>query len=229
MRTSQQTTTRTPQDEPCYALRRGLGYWEVTFEGRRAIFNHEAGAVYVAYLLLHPPPEPIHALALALDARSISSQPPWAAEAILQRSLDLDAAETIRALRRRQRALEAVLDDEHELETVKAEVFRELEGIADSLGRNSWRSRECARKCARAVSLSIHLLLAHFNRALDTEGNPHPVLQAFARHLERHLLVPSGLACLPGEVRVVKAFNGWFTYEPPPGVAWAAGEGLLPQ
>jgi len=217
MKTSQESIDRTPQDEPRYALRRDLGFWEVTFEGREATFNHEPGAVYAACLLLHPPP------------RSLSSQPPGAAEVILQRSLELDAAETIRALRRRQHALEAVLDDEDETEPVKAEVLRELEGIADALRRNSWRHHECARKCARAVSLSIHLLLAHFNRAVDDQGNPQPVLQAFARHLERHLLVPSGLACLPGEVRVAATFNGWFTYEPPPGVDWVAGDGLSPK
>jgi hypothetical protein len=158
-----------------------------------------------------------------------SSQAPGPAEVILQRYLGLDYAETVRSLRRRQHALEAVLDDRHEIEPVKAEVLRELEGIADSLRQSSWRSHECARKCTRAVSLAIQLLLAHLARAVDAEGRPHPVLQAFARHLERHLLVPSGLACLPGEVRVAAAFNGWFTYEPPPGVAWAAGEGLSPK
>src|ERR1017187_8554341 len=105
MKTSQQITDRTPQDEPYYALRRDLGFWDVTFEGREATFNHEPGALYAACLLLHPPPQPIHALALALDARSISNQPPGAAEVILQRSLELDAAETIRALRRRQGVL----------------------------------------------------------------------------------------------------------------------------
>ena len=105
MRTSQETIDRTPLDEPRYALRRDLGFWDVTFEGREATFNHEPGAVYAACLLLQPPPQPIHALALALDARSLSSQPPGAAEVILQRSLDLDAAETIRALRRRQGVL----------------------------------------------------------------------------------------------------------------------------
>ena len=49
-----------------YALRRGLGFWELTFEGRQAIFKHEQGALYVACLLLDPPPEPMHAVALAL-------------------------------------------------------------------------------------------------------------------------------------------------------------------
>src|ERR1035437_6255665 len=202
MRTMQETTNRSPQAEHPYALDRGLGYWELTFEGRHATFKHEAGAQYVAFLLLHPRPQPTHALALALDARTMfSSQAPGPAEVILQRYLGLDYAETVRSLRRRQHALEAVLDDRHEIEPVKAEVLRELEGIADSLRQSSWRSHECARKCTRAVSLAIQLLLAHLARAVDVEGRPHPVLQAFARHLEEHLLIPSGRERTQGGVQ----------------------------
>ena len=229
MKTIKETTSSTSRAERHYALGRGLGYWELTFEDRQAIFKHEAGAVYVACLLLHPPPEPIHALALALDARTISDQAPGTAEVIQQRYLGLDDAETVRSLRRRQHALEAVLDDKHEIEPVKAEVLRELEGIADSLRQSSWRSHECIRKCARAVSLAIQLLLAHLTRAVDAEGKPHPVLQAFARHLEEHLLIPSGRDDVQGQVRAAAALAGWFTYEPPPGVVWTAGEGLLPK
>ena len=92
MKTIKETTSSTSRAERHYALGRGLGYWELTFEDRQAIFKHEAGAVYVAWLLLHPPPEPIHALALALDARTISDQAPGAAEVIQQRYLGLDDA-----------------------------------------------------------------------------------------------------------------------------------------
>ena len=226
MKTIKATTSSSPRDEHPYALDRGLGYWELTFEGRHATFKHEAGASYVAFLLLHPRPQPTHALALALDARTMfSSQAPGPAEVILQRYLGLDYAETVRSLRRRQHALEAVLDDRHEIEPVKAEVLRELEGIADSLRQSSWRSHECARKCTRAVSLAIQLLLAHLARAVDAEGRPHPVLQAFARHLEEHLLVPSGRERAKGGEQA-DALSGWYIYVPPPGVAWAAGEGL---
>src|ERR1017187_1277646 len=230
MRTMQETTNRSPQDEHPYAMDRDLGYWELTFEGQHATFKNEAGAQYVAFLLLHPPPEPIHALTLALEARTLSSsQAPGPAEVILQRYLGLDYAETVRSLRRRQHALEAVLDDRHEIEPVKAEVLRELEGIADSLRQSSWRSHECARKCTRGVSVAIQLLLAHLTRAVDAEGKPHPVLQAFARHLEEHLLIPSGRGAVQGQVRAAATLAGWFTYEPPPGVVWTAGEGLLPK
>jgi hypothetical protein len=226
MSTSQQTIDRNARDEHPYALGRGLGCWDLTFEGQQATFNHEAGAQYVAYLLLLPRPEPIHALALALEARTLSDQAPGTAEVILQRYLGLDYAESVRSLRCRQHALEAVLDDRHEIEPVKAEVLRELEGIADSLRQSSWRSHECARKCTRGVSLAIQLLLAHLARAVNAEGRPHPVLQVFARHLEEHLLIPSGWGGDQGGVQSTE-LSGWYIYDPPPGVVWSAGEGLL--
>ena len=62
MRTIIETTDRNLRDEPPYALARGLGFWEVTFEGRHATFKNEEGAPYVAGLLLHPPRKPIHAV-----------------------------------------------------------------------------------------------------------------------------------------------------------------------
>jgi hypothetical protein len=74
MTTKLQTNNRNHRDERQYALRRGLGFWELTFEGRGAIFKHELGALYVACLLLDPPREPIHAVALALKAREMSGQ-----------------------------------------------------------------------------------------------------------------------------------------------------------
>jgi hypothetical protein len=229
MKTINETTVRTPRNERQYALGRGLGFWEITFEGRRAIFKHEQGALYVAWLLLHPPREPIHAVALALDARNISGHTPGAAEVIQQRSLGLDDAETVRALRRQQRDLEAVLDDAQAIEPVKAEALRELEEITEFLRKNPWRSRDCAQKCVRAVSMAIKRLHGHLARAVDAGGNPHPVLRAFARHLNEHLLIPSGRGGGQGGVRVAAALAGCFTYEPPPGVAWTAGEGLLPK
>ena len=42
----QETTNRSPQAVHPYALDRGLGYWELTFEGQHATFKNEAGAQY---------------------------------------------------------------------------------------------------------------------------------------------------------------------------------------
>ena len=120
-----------------YALRRGPGFWEVTFEGQHATFRHEQGAPYAAWLLLQPPPKPLHAVVLALEARALFGHIPDAA-VIQQRYLGLAEAEAVRTLRRRERELEAVLDDEDEIEPVKAEALRELEEITECLRQSPW-------------------------------------------------------------------------------------------
>ncbi len=205
-----------------YALRRGLGTWEVTYEGRRDSFRDEQGAEYVVWLLLHPPSKPVHAVTLALEARPVPDGTPWA-EGIQQRSLGLDDAETIRRLRREARRLEAVLEDELESEPVKAEARQQREDILEFLRKNPWRSRDCAQKCVRAVTMAIKRLCGNLARAVDAEGKPHPILQAFARHLLEHLVIPSGRGGGHGGARAVSAANGCFTYEPPPGVVWRKG------
>ena len=69
MKTSLPTPDRNHPPTPQCVLRQGPGFWEVGFAGRQATFKHELGGLYVAYLLLHPPREPIHGVALALHAR----------------------------------------------------------------------------------------------------------------------------------------------------------------
>src|ERR1035437_2547633 len=93
MRTRPLTTDDRPRENPQYALCRGRGFWEVTFEGREAIFRHEQGGMHVARLLLHPARKPISALALALEARAFSGQTPGAADAVQEPFLGLDEAE----------------------------------------------------------------------------------------------------------------------------------------
>jgi hypothetical protein len=87
------TIDRNLRDTPQYSLCPGPGFWELAFEGRLATFKHEPGAQYVAWLLLHPPRKPIHALVLALDARTVSGRTPGATEAIQQRWPGLGKAE----------------------------------------------------------------------------------------------------------------------------------------
>src|SRR5580765_6196515 len=48
--------------------------WHLTFNGQKACFDHEQGAYYVAYLLLNPPDEPIHGMALELKASAYFRQ-----------------------------------------------------------------------------------------------------------------------------------------------------------
>jgi hypothetical protein len=219
-------SSRNLQPERPYALSRGAGFWELTFDGWQASFKHEEGASYAAWLLLHPPPKPIHAVALALDARTLSTQAPGATEVIYQRWLGLDEAETVRALRRQQHELEAVLDDDDAIESVKAEALRELEAIAEFQRQHPWRARDCAERCARAVSAAIRRLHDRLAGAVDAGGHPHLVLRAFAQHIDEHLLTASDGGGVPGWFRVGAALPGYFIYKAPPGVVWHGGYGL---
>jgi hypothetical protein len=119
-----------------YTLRRGVENWSLVFEGREASFKHELGALYVAYLLLNPPKEPLHAVALALKARETAGKAAGPDEALEERSMGLEDAAAVRALWRRQRELERVLEDRLEIEPVKAEAQRELEEITEHLRKS---------------------------------------------------------------------------------------------
>jgi hypothetical protein len=68
MKTNQASTDRNHSNGCQYALRRGVEYWALVFEGRQAIFKHKLGAFCVAYLLLNPPREVLQAFALLLSA-----------------------------------------------------------------------------------------------------------------------------------------------------------------
>jgi hypothetical protein len=220
MTTKLQTNNRNHRNGCQYALRRDLGFWELTFEGRQAVFKHELGALYVACLLLDPPREPIHAVALALKAREMSGQATGPCELVQQRSMGLDDAVAVRALWRRQRALERVLEDDEAIEPVKAEALRELEEVTEFLRKSPWRSRGGAERCVEAVGKAIWRLHRHLCGAMDGAGMAHPVLQAFGRHLHEYLLIPSGRGGARGGARLASVPGGCFTYEPPSHVVW---------
>src|ERR1017187_756251 len=123
MKTIKETTSSTSRAERPYALSRGEEYWALVFEGRETVFKHELGALYVAYLLLNPPKEPLHAVALALKARERAGQGAGPDELAEERSMGLEEAAAVRALWRRQRELERILHDRLEIEPVKAEAL----------------------------------------------------------------------------------------------------------
>ena len=224
-----QTTTRPypspalndpSQTPPRHALRRDLGFWQLTFEGETAMLKHEQGIFYVAWLLHHPPEEPIHAVALAIEVRARYGKPVDDAQIVEQRALGLDDAEVFRELRRKQQELEAILDDRQQIEPVKAEALRELQEIYEFQKRNPWRSRDCAQKTVRAVSMAIKRFQQHLAEATDARGKPHRVLRAFGRHLKEYLLAPSGRAGAPRGVRFSDILAGCFTYRPPGTAIW---------
>jgi hypothetical protein len=220
-----------------YALRKGLGYWELIFANSQAILKHEQGIYYVAWLLTHPPAEPIHGLALSLKAAALyDGRTAGAALAVespngqklaipadacvQERSPALDSSLAAARLRRKQLELEAVLDDEDQPEPVKAEAIRELEDIYKFQKRNPAQIRTAAERAVHSVRTAIIRFHQHAAAATDARGEPHPVLQPFAAHIERHLLIPSGRYS-KAAFRKRAGLAGCFTYEPPAGIVWA--------
>ena len=109
---------------------------------------------------------------------------------------------------------------------MKAEARWEREEILEFLRKNSWRTRDNAGRCVRVVAVAIKRFHARLAEAVDAEGRPHPVFQGFARHLQEHLLIPSGRGGGHSGARASWSGAGCFTYEPPPGVVWSAECGM---
>jgi len=109
---------------PRYCLRKDLGFWRLRFRGREAVFKHEQGAGYVAYLLLNPPEGPIHALDLVVRVGGPDRKNSGIAELVdpvtgrvrlleagarlQERSLGLEDAQTMREVLRTENQLEAL-------------------------------------------------------------------------------------------------------------------------
>ena len=221
---------------PKYSLRKGAGFWELTFNGRQAAFKHDQGAAYVAYLLLNPPPEPLHALDLATRIAVLHGKPGAAEIAdpatghtvllladarIQERSPELDNAIAMRAVLRKQEQLEALLEDEDQIEPVRAEAQRELIALYDYEKTSGPKVRDSAQKAVRAVRMAIKRFYNRLLKSRDADGNPHPVLRAFATHLEKYLLLPSARHAVARGRRTRSELAGRFTYEPPPGLTWS--------
>jgi hypothetical protein len=220
-----------------FALRKGLGVWALTFEGRTAEFKHEQGAFYVAWLLLHPPSQPVHGLDLAaripaiyrrhlglpeIMAPATGKSAPLESHARLQeRSLGLDDAQALRAILRREKELQGILDDSDASEPERAEALRELEAIFEFQKRHGRRAAGNAEKAARAVRAAIARFHQHLRAATDAAGKPHPVLVPFAAHIETHIMIPSARYAVKGGPSGRTGVAGCFTYEPRDGVRWA--------
>lgn len=208
---------------PRYALRRGFKVWQLVYDGEPVVVGHEVGLVHVAWLLAHPGADPVHALELAgrlaitpEEMRGLAPGLPQGA-VVRRRSLHLEDSEAARALWRKQRELEAILENERESEQVKAEAERELEELLTIRSKHLRRASDVSSRAAHAVRKSIRRLHRRLADAVDADGRPHRVLRAFAEHLEKHLLVPSRRWA---GVRALGNYPGCLVYEPPEGIVW---------
>jgi hypothetical protein len=213
-----------------------MDFWELTFAGKHAVLKHEQGIYYVAYLLLNPPDEPIHGLALALGAHPACSISHPATEildpasahpivvprdaTIQERDLRLDDADAACRLRRTRRQLQALVDNPNECEMAKAQARQQVQDIEDFLCQDLRRIENDSQKAVRAVRRAITRFHQRLATTLDARGQPHPVLNSFAGHLQKYLLIPSARFSARPDTQARIGLAGRFTYEPPPGVVW---------
>lgn len=218
--------THSPNQTPSYLLRKAVGYWDLVYHGERTVFRHEHGAYYIAFLLLDPPEEPIHGLALAMKTRAkyeysphkLDLTDPVTGEQVTasrdavfqQRNLGLDEADAARTLRRRQRQLEALVEDPTEIEPVRLEAARELEAIYRTQRNSKWRADDAASRCVHALRRAI----GRFRQRLHCAKHHNPVLAAFSHHLDQHLAASGRHPAL------VPIPPGCFYYDRPSGVVW---------
>jgi hypothetical protein len=222
--------------KPRYAIRKGFGFWDLTFDHTDTVAKHEKGVFYFAHLLTNPPEHPIHALDLIAqipemyrkqlgiqritDPASGKLASLGSSARLQERSLVLDDAETMRALLRKEKELESILDDENESEPVKAEALRELEQITDYQKQHGGRTKDGAQRAAQTVRQAMTRFYHHLLASVDKNGNPHPVLCPFALYLQNYILIPSARYSGHGGPYARDGMAGRFTYEPPPGHHW---------
>jgi len=219
-----------------YALWRRRGLWLVVFDGEEAQFKHEKGVEYVARLLAEQ--GPFHALDLATKAgggnvstgrvhRTNRSPTEASLREVLdvegrvqERSAALDEKEARQALMDQRRRLEAVARDETAPALRRVAARRDIEAIVKHLRSQPRRPTDEAQRAVRAVRMAIKRFHGNLGAAAHERGRPDRVLAAFAEHLERHLLIPSGRYSGARARAARGELAGCFVYERPKGVEW---------
>jgi hypothetical protein len=219
--------SRKDRPVPEYRLTRGLGCWQLVFDGYPGIFRDERGAACIANLLAHPH-ETISAAQLeeattALNPHSLAevvideagrTAIPGAQDVIQELHLSAERVERLRVFYRTKRQLERVIEDPDENPLVRAEAERDLAAVETHL-RNHLPTRDNALRCSDRVRQAIHRFVRRLLRAETNPGCAHPALTAFGVHLHHCVLLPSRCASLE-ERTGTRAF----VYHPPAGLTW---------
>jgi hypothetical protein len=214
----QHSITPSPPSPTRFSLRNTLGFWELTFDGQSAVLKQDQGLFYVAWLLGSVPTEPMLALDFAALVYDRFGEHPDFQQDMPWLSQSRDEAQIGKALLHKQQALEAILDSEHELDPVKQEALRELIKIHDLQETYFVSIADTFQTTGDMVFDYLRQLHASLTTALDGQGDPQPVLRAFAHHLLFCLLAPSHQASVPDR-------TARLIYRPPAGVAWERWDG----
>jgi hypothetical protein len=167
------------------------GFWQLTFAGRHAVLKQHPALFYVAWLIAAKQSQPIAALELAAAVFSQFGNNPdllFSAPWLCRQQRDADVA---KVMKKRLHALEAILDRPDSDGIVTAEVEDEIAFI-EQLQKTYFIELlpPGEKTCARITDdlLDLYATLASAN---DAQGNPHPVIRAFAFHLLVCVVMPS--------------------------------------
>ena len=230
---------RLRRGQPRYALHREGPLWRLRFDEGQAILKHEQGICYVAEMLSHPR-ERVKKLNLAAKYSSPRSpggsgieiydpatghyEPLSSMEPVHEGALAADDLEARRTYQARARELKETIGDPTETERAKVAAREELKAITAHLSRDSRPVRDPTKAAADAVRIGIHRFLRNLVGRGDTVASPLWVRQAFVRHLEHYLLVPSSRYAAPGARKARGELTGCLLYDPPAETRWAVSQ-----
>jgi len=218
-----------------YALRKGMGVWELTFGGQTAMLKHSKGILYVHYLLYHSVHNPIQAVdlvsrigglhgeqqeATAVDHFTEKTVAVERGSALQQLAKGIDSDESSRRIVHRLNELSTVLDDPDASELERKEAEGERAEILCFLREHGKEFEDQAQRTVRAVRRAVTRFQEHLSKATDSNGNPDSVLRRFAEHIDDCLLRPSSRHRRRGRNQPSDSGAGKFTYEPPDHIVW---------
>lgn len=235
-----ETVAASPSARRGYALRKHSGIWHVVLAGRTAFILDDRAMQLVAYLLLNPPKEPVHAVPLENRVWGGDGSEGAAPEEAAQGNGEGDAAEPVvegsasdrqacgaqlnkgenTLLKKRFRELLEIVDDATLPGAERDAAQMELDELHQALDGTAARTIDSAAKTAERVRKLIKRLHTKLASATDEYNRPHPVLREFAEHLNRYLIIPSSRFAKGKGSRNRAGVAGTFIYEPPAGVVW---------
>ena len=219
-----------------FQVRKESGVWKVVFMGKVAVILDDKGMPLIAYLLKHPPVNPIHAVELEMRVWVTNKPDSVVNEVVTEAARDgqpVDLASMLRQangarlndgqntlLKRRVRELLQVKADLTLPEIEREAAEAELDKIHAALFGKGGRASDEASRAVDRVRHAIKRLVRKLEKPSRDTHATNEVLLAFAAHLRKHLLIPSRRYSQGKGSRNRAGVAGTFTYEPPPGVVW---------
>jgi hypothetical protein len=223
-----------------YRLWRGDGWWNLVFQGKRDVIEDERGVELIEYLLKNPPDEPIHASELeqlvdgapladratAVDLEGHGGEDDDAngnghfsiGGQVVERTGKklMGAAISSPKLKEKVAELKHDMEDDSLPEEEREAAKEEWRGLLQAYSKGGKVGGQAALAVDR-VRKAIKPKIDEWKKLERTKGKPNAVVQAFGKHLEECLWLPS----MGGKGRAgAYGKAGCFTYVPPDGVIW---------